>query len=66
MAYVGICFILLENISYWMNVYLRVCIIGGHGLQYNSLTGVHVLQEGIFYWMISFTGGHLLYEYRFH
>ena len=28
----------------------------------SGFTGIHVLQEGIFYWMIHFTRGHLLNE----
>ena len=36
--------------------YLTVCIIGGHVQVF--FTGIHVLQEGIFYWMIH----HILLE----
>ena len=48
--------------------YLRVCIIGGHVLQFIPFhwnTGICVLQEGIFYWMIHYIGGQLLYGDRF-
>ena len=36
-------------------------------MSYSSscFTGIHVLQEGIFYWMIHLTG-HLLYEDKFY
>ena len=36
-------------------------------MSYNSsgFTGIHVLQEGIFYWMIHLTGGHL-YKDKFY
>ena len=32
----------------------------------SGFTGMHVLQEGIFNWMIRLGGGHLLYEDRFY
>ena len=37
-------------------------------MSYSSccFTGIHVLQEGIFYWMIYYIGGHLLYEDKFY
>ena len=32
----------------------------------SGFTGIHVLQDGIFYWMIRPTEGHLLYKDRFY
>ena len=32
MAYLTICCVLLEDMSYWRHVFLRICIIGGHVL----------------------------------
>ena len=67
MAYLAICTVLLKDISYWITcftlgyVYRRACL----RVQV-VFTGVHVLQKGIFYWMICLTGGHLLYENRFY
>ena len=36
------------------------------GISHSScFTGIHVLQEGIFYYKIRHIGGHFLYEDRF-
>ena len=50
--------VLLEDISYWMTYFTCLTVP-------SCFTGIHVLQEGIFYWMIRHIGGNL-YEDRFY
>ena len=55
MTYLTICYALLEDISHWRTSFFRVCIIGGHVLQFEMssfysrvfLIGSHVLLEGM-------------------
>ena len=65
MAYLTICSVLLEDISYWMTHFTCGYVLL-EGMSYSSrcFTGIHILHEGIFYWTIRHIG-HLLYEDRF-
>ena len=51
MAYLAIYFVLLEDISFWMIFYFRVCILGGY-----------ILQFKLFHWNTCFTGRHILLD----